>query len=634
MLWLSLWQVAVKTLPFYKDYFKIAYPLPKMDLIAIQDFAAGAMENWGLVTYRERLLLVNPASSTITKQLVALVVGHELAHQWFGNLVTMEWWTHLWLNEGFATWIEYLCVDHTHPEYEIWTNFLSREYASAMSLDALASSHPIEVPVGPPSEVEEIFDAISYCKGSCVIRMLHEWIGQESFQKGLNTYLTTFAYKNASTGDLWAHLETASGKPVADVMSTWTQQLGYPVITVEAKQEGGNRVLTLSQRKFCGDGNITGFESMLWKVPIVIATKGNPQAASLVLTEQSTTVTLEGVGEGDWVLVNPEREGFYRVSYSSELFQSLTPALTSHTLSPRDRLGLQNDAFAMARSGVGSTVDVLALFASYSTETSYTVWESLAGNLATISRLLSHTDYYPSFKAYAQKIFEKAVARLGWDSKDSDTPLESMLRSLVIGAHGKYGNQATIEEAKARFQKHVEGTAVLPSDLKSAVFSMAMANGDETTFDQLVKLHAATDSNEEQVRIYRSLGAGKTEALTKKCLEFAVSDKVRPNDLWSVLFSARQASPRSRDMVWEFVQEKWTWLKERYQGSFLLGRVVEVATSGFVTEEKAVEVETFFKSNPAPSTERVVKQNCEAIRLNAKWLERDSNAIQEWLKNH
>lgn len=624
--------VAVKTLPFYNDYFKIAYPLPKMDLIAIQDFAAGAMENWGLVTYRERLLLVNPSSSTATKQLVALVVGHELAHQWFGNLVTMEWWTHLWLNEGFATWIEYLCVDHTHPEYEIWTNFLSREYASAMSLDALASSHPIEVPVGPPSEVEEIFDAISYCKGSCVIRMLHEWIGQESFRNGLNTYLTSFSYKNAFTEDLWAHLEKASQKPVADVMSTWTKQLGYPVISVEGKQEGDNRVLTLSQKKFCGDGNISGFESMLWKVPITVATKGNPQAAKLVLSQQSTTVTLEGVGENDWVLVNPQRVGFYRVAYSSDLFSNLTPALSSHTLSAQDRLGLQNDAFALARAGVGSTVDVLNLFASYSSETSYTVWESLAGNLSTISRLLSHTDYYTSFKAFAERIFEKSVQRLGWESKDTDTPLDAMLRSVVIAAHGQYGNQATIDEAKARFQKHIDGTSELPSDLKSAVFNMAMANGDETTFDQLVKLHDATDSNEEHVRIYRSLGAGKTEALTKKCLEFAVSDKVRSNDLWSLLYSAGRASPHSRQLVWEFMKEKWEWLKDRYQGSFLLGRIVEVTTSGFVTEEKAKEVEQFFKDNPTPAADRIVKQNCEAIRLNAKWLERDSKAIEEWLK--
>jgi len=193
--------------------------------------------NFVSLPLRERLLLVDPASSTtITKQLVALVVGHELAHQWFGNLVTMEWWTHLWLNEGFATWIEFLCVDYTHPEYEIWNTFISREYSAALNLDALANSHPIEVPVGPPSEVEEIFDTISYCKGASIIRMLYDWVGKEDFCKGMNSYLTTLAYQNAKTEDLWAHLEEASKKPIATVMSTWTKQLGYPVLSVEGKQ--------------------------------------------------------------------------------------------------------------------------------------------------------------------------------------------------------------------------------------------------------------------------------------------------------------------------------------------------------------------------------------------------------------
>uniref|UniRef100_A0A1X7VNA5 Uncharacterized protein n=1 Tax=Amphimedon queenslandica TaxID=400682 RepID=A0A1X7VNA5_AMPQE len=248
--------IATKTLPFYRKYFNVPYPLPKIDLIAIPDFAAGAMENWGLVTYRERLLLASEDSPISSKQIVAIVVGHELAHQWFGNLVTMEWWTDLWLNEGFASWIEYLCVDYCHPEFDIWTQFLAQDYAQALSLDALSNSHPIEVIVGPPSEVEEIFDTISYSKGASVIRMLHNWIGDDDFRKGMNAYLTKYEYKNTKTVDLWTCLAAASGKPVMEVMKTWTQQMGYPVLTVDAKQEGNNRVLSISQKKFCADGNI------------------------------------------------------------------------------------------------------------------------------------------------------------------------------------------------------------------------------------------------------------------------------------------------------------------------------------------------------------------------------------------
>ncbi|ETE61381.1 Puromycin-sensitive aminopeptidase, partial [Ophiophagus hannah] len=232
-------EVAAKTLPFYKDYFNVPYPLPKIDLIAIADFAAGAMENWGLVTYRETALLIDPKNScSSSRQWVALVVGHELAHQWFGNLVTMEWWTHLWLNEGFASWIEYLCVDHCFPEYDIWTQFVSADYTRAQELDALDNSHPIEVNVGHPSEVDEIFDAISYSKGASVIRMLHDYIGDEvNIYTNTHTNIIKFNYGCLSQ-DLWESLEDASGKPIAAVMNTWTKQMGFPLVYIEGEQVG------------------------------------------------------------------------------------------------------------------------------------------------------------------------------------------------------------------------------------------------------------------------------------------------------------------------------------------------------------------------------------------------------------
>ena len=221
-------EVSVKALAFFREYFDIPYPLLKMDLIAIADFAAGAMENWGLVTYRERLLLIDPQqSSLMTKRRVALVVAHELAHQWFGNLVTMEWWTHLWLNEGFATFMQYHFTHLAYPEYDIWTLFVDETLSSALTLDGMASSHPIEVPVGHPSEIDEIFDIISYHKGCSVLRMLHDYIGDTDFKKGLNQYLTKFSYKNAETEDLWESLEKASGKPIQKV-----SVINYSVSTV------------------------------------------------------------------------------------------------------------------------------------------------------------------------------------------------------------------------------------------------------------------------------------------------------------------------------------------------------------------------------------------------------------------
>uniref|UniRef100_A0A4W6DVB5 Puromycin-sensitive aminopeptidase n=1 Tax=Lates calcarifer TaxID=8187 RepID=A0A4W6DVB5_LATCA len=329
-------EVATKTLPFYKDYFSVPYPLPKIDLIAIADFAAGAMENWGLVTYRETALLIDPKNScSSSRQWVALVVGHELAHQWFGNLVTMEWWTHLWLNEGFASWIEYLCVDHCFPEYDIWTQFVSADYTRALDLDALDSSHPIEVNVGHPSEVDEIFDAISYSKGASVIRMLHNYIGDEDFRKGMNAYLLKFQHKNASTEDLWDCLEQASGKPIAAVMGSWTKQMGFPIIVVDQEQVSDDRILKLSQKKFCASGPHNGEDCPSWMVPISICTSEDPKCTMLkvLLDRPETTITLSGVGPDQWIKINPGT--------------SLLPGIRDLSLQPVDRLGLQNDLFSL-----------------------------------------------------------------------------------------------------------------------------------------------------------------------------------------------------------------------------------------------------------------------------------------------
>uniref|UniRef100_A0A672PMV9 Puromycin-sensitive aminopeptidase n=1 Tax=Sinocyclocheilus grahami TaxID=75366 RepID=A0A672PMV9_SINGR len=345
-------EVATKTLPFYKDYFHVPYPLPKIDLIAIADFAAGAMENWGLVTYRETALLIDPKNSCASsRQWVALVVGHELAHQWFGNLVTMEWWTHLWLNEGFASWIEYLCVDHCFPEYDIWTQFVSADYTRALDLDALDNSHPIEVDVGHPSEVDEIFDAISYSKGASVIRMLHNYIGDEDFRTGMNAYLLKFQHKNASTEDLWECLEQASGKPIAAVMNSWTKQMGFPIIVVDQEQHGSDRVLKISQKKFCASGPRNGtYENCPnWMVPISICTSEDPSCTKMkvLLDQPETTVNITNVAPDHWIKINPGTVGFYRIQYSSAMLESLLPGIRDLTLLPVDRLGLQNDLFSL-----------------------------------------------------------------------------------------------------------------------------------------------------------------------------------------------------------------------------------------------------------------------------------------------
>ncbi|XP_066991681.2 puromycin-sensitive aminopeptidase isoform X2 [Anabrus simplex] len=625
-------EVATKVLPYYKDYFQIAYPLPKIDLIAIADFSAGAMENWGLVTYRETCLLVDPENtSAVRKQWIALVVGHELAHQWFGNLVTMEWWTHLWLNEGYASFVEFLCVAHLFPEYDIWTQFVTDTYIRALELDWLKNSHPIEVPVGHPSEIDEIFDDISYNKGASVIRMLHKYIGDEDFRKGMNLYLTRHKYKNTSTEDLWCALEESSNKPVGAVMSTWTKQTGFPVVKVTSRQEGTSRILTLTQEKFCADGS-TISNGCLWMIPIMLSTSQNPTGTvhSTMLQTRSQDVVLSDVAPKDWVKVNQGTVGYYRTQYPPEMLAQFVPAIRDKSLPPLDRLGLLDDLFALVRAGQTPTVEVLRLMEAFTNEDNYTVWSSISNILGQLGLLLSHTDFEHLFRAYGRKLMLDVGKRLGWDPKENESHLDTLLRSLVIGQLAWFREESIIAEAKRRFADHVEGKVLLPADLRSPVYKAVLSVGDESTYNTMLRLYREADLHEEKDRISRALGAITDESILRKVLQFAMSDEVRSQDSVFVIVSVAM-SRRGRELAWEFFKEHWQELMNRYQGGFLLARLVKFTTENFASEDRAIEVENFFKDHPTPGTERTVQQSTETIRLNAAWLERDGKDISNYL---
>ncbi|KAK8732636.1 hypothetical protein OTU49_006856 [Cherax quadricarinatus] len=624
-------EVATKVLPYYKEYFSIAYPLPKMDLIAIADFSVGAMENWGLVTYRETCLLVDPDNTSASqRQWIALVVGHELAHQWFGNLVTMEWWTHLWLNEGYATFVEFLCVDHLFPEYDIWTQFVTNAYIRALELDSLKNSHPIEVPVGHPSEVDEIFDDISYSKGASVIRMLHCYLGDKDFRAGMNKYLTRHQYGNTYTEDLWAALSEASSKPVGDVMSTWTKQTGFPMISVVSHQDGDNRVLTLTQQRFLADGS--SGDNSLWMIPVSISTEKNPSKAikEVLLEGKTTQVVLEGISENTWVKLNPGTVGYYRTQYTPEMLTQLIPAMKTKCLPPLDRLGVFDDLFSMVLAGHTSTVEVLKVLRAFEDETDYTVWSAVHNCVAHLNQLLSHTDFHSSFAAFVRQLFSKIGQKLGWETKPGETHLQTLLRSLVLGQLGLYGDEAVVVEAKKRLAAHVANTATLPADLRSPVYKTVVSQADEKTYDQMIKLYREADLHEEKDRISRSLGATRDPNLIQRVLQFAMSNEVRNQDTIFVIISVAMTAP-GRSAAWAFFKKHHQELVDRYEGGYLVTRLIKYITENFASEEMAAEVEAFFHQWQIPGTERTVQQSLETIRLNAAWLQRDQDIIKKYL---
>ncbi len=622
--------VAARTLSFFHEYFGIAYPLPKMDLLAIPDFAAGAMENWGAVTYRETAILVDPEESSAgTRQRVAIIVAHELAHQWFGNLVTMEWWTHLWLNEGFASWIEFMAVDHLFPEWDMWTQFVYSDFGRALSLDGLKSSHPIEIEVRHPKQISEIFDGISYSKGASVIRMLAAYLGADTFRSGLRRYLERHQYANATTEDLWQALAEESGKPVKQIMDTWTKQTGYPLLSVNMNRGE----VELRQTRFFLSGVPDRDDTSRWSVPLGIRT-GGAQDTFRVFEDERTRIDVGGGREG-WVKVNPDQTGFYRGNYSAELWDRLAGAVEAGELSSAtDRLGLQNDAFALARAGYLDPGRPLALAPAYRNETDYTVWADLSENLRAYDVLLSGQACHEPFRVFARSLYQTIHGSLGWDARPGESHLTKLLRPMVIGLLGRYGDPAVNAEALRRFdQGSQEGTPVAP-DLRAAVYAQVVESRGLEGYEAMLRIYREAELHEEKNRCLRSLGCSADLDLLRRTLEFSLGDEVRGQDTPLVVAGVAM-NPLGRDMAWDFLREKWAEFDDRYgQGGFIIARIVSITTEDFTTLEKAAEVEAFFESHPAPAAARTVRQSLERIRSNALWLERDGKAIARWLEAH
>ena len=623
---------SVKLLGYFNEYFGIPYPLPKLDHIAIPDFAAGAMENWGAVTYRETALLVDPENSSAgTRQRVAEVVAHEMAHMWFGDLVTMEWWDDLWLNESFASWMGTKAVDWLFPEWEMWTQFVNMDTNRALSLDGLKNSHPIEQEVKNPAEVSQLFDAISYSKGGSVIRMLENFLGPEVFQGGLYRYLKGHEYGNARTQDLWEALEEESGLPVTNIMDSWVKQTGYPVLQVQATRSEDEVQVSLSQERFVYD-LLLGEEEPnpeVWQVPVTVSAPG-ASSASMVMEAKEAAVSLPAASPAnDWYKVNADQTGFYRVNYTNEDWQRLAPAIRSLELPATDRLGIQNDAYALSRAGLLPITQFLELAGSYSGETDASVWSDLASNLRDIEQLIADEPVRPAYQRFGRELFAPAARRAGWTPRPDEGHLDSLLRSTVLGQSGTYNDPETLAQATDLFQRYLSDPDAVHPDLRGVVFSLAAQAGDRTTYDQLWELEERASLQEEKIRLLLAMSRFQDVELLKDTLERALSSRVRSQDTITVVAGVA-ANPAGREPAWEFVKSNWAEFDRRYGGGgFGLMRLVSIVNS-FTTEERMADVERFFADNPAPAAERTIRQALERMRLNIRWLEQNRQALNAW----
>lgn len=599
-------------LKWYEDYFKIPYPLPKLDMIAVPDFASGAMENWGAITFRETILLYDPnTSSTETKQHIAEVISHEIAHQWFGNLVTMKWWNDLWLNESFATFMATKAVHDYYPDWDLWDQFLIGETSGAMSLDALKTSHPIDVKVNKPSEVREIFDEISYNKGGTVLRMLENFLGEKNFRNGLKSYLIKHKYGNATTEDLWNALEKVSRKPVRKMMNSWVKQVGYPIIEVTSQDSK----IHLAQKRYLAENDKKSHKGT-WVIPVSLKTADT--LTFKLMTRKSDTITLK---DADWYKLNSGQLGMYRVKYEDEIVEKFKELVEQKILNNTDRWGLQHDFFALCMSGQISLKKFLEFARLYNEEDDYLVSKDLAESLDFLYLVTSGEVFWNEIKEYNKEHFQKLFDRLGWDKKEEEKHTTALLRNLVIGSLGRLGDDKILEEAKNRFEQFLKKPNSLEPDLRSVVYSLVAWTGDDEIYEILLKQFRKATMQEEKLRFLGALAAFQDEHLLARTLKFVLTKEVRPQNLHLPVMRIA-SNPFGRRLVWPWVKKNWKQIVKKFgAGSPLINRVLGTI-SVIYDSKKEPEIRQFFKLNPTPGTEMKLAQTLERLRIYSKFLER------------
>ncbi|XP_010731980.3 leucyl-cystinyl aminopeptidase isoform X2 [Larimichthys crocea] len=629
---------ATKLLEFYNNFFEITYPLKKLDLVAIPDFLAGAMENWGLITFRETSLLVGKQSSTLEKQVVASVIAHELAHQWFGNLVTMSWWNDLWLNEGFATYMQYMSLQTVLPKLDIGNLFLAVRFR-ALDKDALNSSHAVSTEVNTPEQVEEMFDSVSYEKGASILLMLNASLpGDQQFRKGIMLYLKTFSGLNTDTDNLWNSLTQVEVPTqhlnVSKMMSSWTSQKGFPLVTVSRK---GDEV-TLTQEHFLLTSENATRTSSLWNIPVTYVNDScslDPRCRQLV-TLETKSESFKLPESVKWLKLNYRNTGFYIVHYGDEGWAALIDALSKNVsvLTHEDRASLIHNIFALSRLGRVSFQHVLNLlnYMPNETETS-PVTEALL-QLNNIYQLLDkRQEQYlvARMKNYIMSLFGSLMDNQTWTEEESVSKQE--LRSALLETACGLKRINCIKKAKALFKQYVEsnGTFRIPGDLQQVVFSVA-AQSDEDWPILLNKYgHATYDS--EKRKMLRGLASTQDVRRIVWILKAGLKgDPIQTQEL-PLVINAICNGFAGYLFAWDFIQENWDSLIEKFHvGSFAIQTIVKSATSQFSTKAHLDQVQGFFSSlKERGSQMRSAREALETIRLNQRWMDNNLPMLQRYL---
>ena len=604
---------AIFCFEYLSDYYDIPYPGDKLDHIAIPDFAAGAMENVGLITYRDSYLVINrdKASQAELERSVD-VIGHEIAHQWFGNLVTMAWWEGAWLNEAFASFMEMKATDAMHPEWKRWLTFANLEVPWAMATDQLASTRPIEFTVNSPAEVDEMFDAITYGKGCAVLHMIEEFMGVENFRTGVGTYLRKHEYANTVTTDLWEGLDSASDWPIGEIMDTWVFQKGFPRIDAE-KVNGGIR---LSQRRFLVIPDET--DSTIWKVPIQLrgSANGEPFEMKILLEDDETMIPVEG--DIDWIVTNVGGYGFYRSHYSDELFEALISRAAD--LDPVERYTLLSDTVAFVKCGQVTADAFLDLVGKFEDESEAAIWSVIIGGLGMLEHHTLDQEAREAFESFVRDLVTPALDRLGWEPSADDSDLDRKLRGDLIVAMGNLGeHQPTIDKARDLVERLLAGDDLDP-EVATAALTVYARHGVDEEYATLWKTYQEAVAPLDQVRYLRAVAGVIEEDLALTTLRKVLDGDIRTQDGFWVF--ARLLLGKAGPAVWRLAAENWDRLVEVMPG-MTRHRIAE-GISALSQPEVAAGVRSFLAEHPVKEAAQAIAQNLEKLDANVKLRERET----------
>lgn len=617
--------IGAASLQFFSDYYGRPYPGDKLDLVAIPDFAFGAMENLGAITFRETALLIDANKAARSElERVADVVAHENAHMWFGDLVTMRWWNGLWLNEAFATFMEMMAVDAWKPEWQRWTSFaVSR--AAALQVDGLHSSRPIEFPVRHPDEASGMFDILTYEKGAAVLRMLEQYLTPEQFQTGIRHYLGKHAYDNAETTDLWDAIEDATRQPVRAMMDSWVFQPGYPLISVIL--DGTELVVSQQPFHYLQNGR-AGADEQLWQVPVFLKLCLNGSALSRTEMLSGGELRVDVGGNPDWVVANAGGHGFYRVRYAPELLRRLTPHVQTE-LSAVERFNLLNDAWATTQAGLTplpAYLDVLPLFQA---DTDHNVWTAILGSCHFLYRLLEPA-MRPALRRYVRDLLMPLAGRLGWTAQAGEDALIGQFRGELLGALGTLGDDSDTQvHARELYARYKTDREAADPNVLPALVSILAHTGDADVYEEFRCASRTAETPQEEQRYQFALAAFRQPELLQQTLTMTLNGDVRTQNA-PYLIRALLMNTDGRELTWKFLQAHWNDMLEKFPEVSIV-RMCEGVTA-LSTPALEAEVRGFFADHPVPHAGKMMDQHLEKLRVAVACRQREAEHLRTYFE--